>query len=84
MYVGCRVPLKKLKPMVACLSCDLGWVSEKFGGESIRYEKKGFDSFEMDFWWWFMVTVHWQSQDFVCGPNYGNNILVKTNLHTHA
>ena len=39
--VGCRVPLKKLKAMVACPSCDLGWVSEKFGGESIRNEKKG-------------------------------------------
>ena len=41
MYVGCRVPFKKLKAMLACPSCDLGWVSEKFGGESIRYEKKG-------------------------------------------
>ena len=38
----------------------------------------------MGFLWWFMVTVHWQSQDFVWGQNYGNNILVKTNLHTHA
>ena len=47
--VGCCVPLKKLKAMVACPSCDLGWVSEKFGGESIRNEKKGFDLFEMGF-----------------------------------
>ena len=39
--VGCRVPLKKLKAMVAYPSCDLGWVSEKFGSESIRNEKKG-------------------------------------------
>ena len=39
--IGCRVLLKKLKAMVACSSCDLRWVSEKFGGELIRYEKKG-------------------------------------------
>ena len=39
--VGCGVPLKKLKAMVAYPSCDLGWVSEKFGSESIRNEKKG-------------------------------------------
>ena len=41
MCIGCRVLLKKLKAVVACSSCDLRWVSEKFGGELIRYEKKG-------------------------------------------